>query len=55
MICCISDIDADAARNEEQIIMLEDAQQGLIDTQHPKSGATPLHVASAKGYTDVIK
>lgn len=40
--------------------MLEDANQWLRDKtvkeiQHPKTGATALHVAAAKGYTKVMK
>lgn len=54
-------IDCEAARNEEKQIMLQDAREWLInkstliDVAHPKNGATALHVAAAKGYTDVIK
>ncbi|XP_049819408.1 protein phosphatase 1 regulatory subunit 12A-like isoform X2 [Aethina tumida] len=54
-------IDCDAARNEEERIMLRDAKEWLatkssqVNHAHPKHGATPLHVASAKGYSDVIK
>ncbi|CAG5128326.1 unnamed protein product, partial [Candidula unifasciata] len=52
-------IDAEAARNEEEQRMLEDANQWLADKtvkeiQHPKTGATALHVAAAKGYISVI-
>lgn len=41
--------------------MLRDAKDwlatksSLVNTTHSKTGATPLHVASAKGYMDVIK
>jgi protein phosphatase 1 regulatory subunit 12A len=53
------DIDAEAARNEEEEIMLKDANQWLnskyAETAHPKTGATALHVASAKGYINVMK
>lgn len=54
-------IDCEAARNEEEMIMLRDAKDwlatksSLVNNPHPKTGATPLHVASAKGYADVIK
>lgn len=54
-------IDCDAARNEEELIMLRDAKDwlatksSLVNVPHPKNGATALHVACAKGYTDVIK
>ncbi|XP_044766671.1 protein phosphatase 1 regulatory subunit 12B isoform X3 [Coccinella septempunctata] len=54
-------INCEQARSEEERIMLEDAKEwlatksSLVNQSHPKDGATPLHVASAKGYTDVIK
>ena len=52
-------IDADAARREEEDRMMEDANQWLNsndvpDEKHPKTGATALHVAAAKGYIKVI-
>lgn len=52
-------IDCDASRNEEERRMLEDAQMWLgagylADRPHPKTGATALHVASAKGYIKVM-
>ncbi|CAG9833093.1 unnamed protein product [Diabrotica balteata] len=54
-------IDCEAARNEEELVMLRDAKDwlatksSLVNVPHPKNGATPLHVACAKGYADVIK
>jgi protein phosphatase 1 regulatory subunit 12A len=52
-------VDADAARDEEENIMLQDATKWLNnqydEMPHPKTGATALHCAAAKGYTDVIK
>lgn len=53
-------IDLDAARKEEEEIMLRDVRRWLNngkfeDIRHPTTGATPLHVASAKGYTEVIR
>ncbi|XP_063783455.1 protein phosphatase 1 regulatory subunit 12A isoform X3 [Pseudophryne corroboree] len=53
-------IDVEAARKEEERIMLRDARQWLnsgqiIDVRHAKSGGTALHVAAAKGYTEVLK
>ncbi|XP_064417808.1 protein phosphatase 1 regulatory subunit 12A isoform X4 [Latimeria chalumnae] len=53
-------IDIEAARKEEERIMLRDARQWLNsghinDARHPKSGGTALHVAAAKGYTEVLK
>ncbi|XP_053397554.1 protein phosphatase 1 regulatory subunit 12A-like isoform X10 [Mercenaria mercenaria] len=56
-------VDADAARREEEDSMMEDANQWLNSVQkgesieefkHPKTGATALHVASAKGYVKVM-
>lgn len=53
-------IDCDEARNTEERLMLEDARQWLNakqfkDTPHPKTGATALHVAAAKGYIKVMR
>lgn len=53
-------IDCEASRNREEQRMLEDAQhwlttQYLKDRPHPKTGATALHVAAAKGYIKVLK
>ncbi|XP_034190459.1 myosin binding subunit isoform X9 [Osmia lignaria lignaria] len=53
-------VDCDQARSEEERSMLNDArawQSGAAgkDTIHPKSGATALHVAAAKGYVDVME
>jgi len=53
-------IDADAARSREQTVMMRDASQWLengecSETPHSKTGATALHVAAAKGYTDIIR
>ncbi|XP_057711315.1 protein phosphatase 1 regulatory subunit 12A isoform X5 [Corythoichthys intestinalis] len=53
-------VDIEAARKEEERVMLRDARQwvnsGQIqDTRHAKSGGTALHVAAAKGYLDVLK
>ncbi|XP_067129210.1 protein phosphatase 1 regulatory subunit 12A-like isoform X2 [Centruroides vittatus] len=53
------EIDCDAARTEEEHIMLEDAKrwannQYIEDCIHPKTGATALHVAAAKGYIRVM-
>lgn len=50
----------EAARKEEERIMLRDARQWLnsghvSDVRHAKSGGTALHVAAAKGYTEVLK
>ncbi|XP_062853213.1 protein phosphatase 1 regulatory subunit 12A isoform X4 [Trichomycterus rosablanca] len=53
-------VDIVAARKEEERIMLRDARQWLNsgqinDVRHAKSGGTALHVAAAKGYTEVLK
>ncbi|XP_078530368.1 protein phosphatase 1 regulatory subunit 12A isoform X6 [Lissotriton helveticus] len=53
-------VDVEAARKEEERIMLRDARQWLNsgninDVRHAKSGGTALHVAAAKGYTEVLK
>lgn len=55
-----SGVDIEAARKEEERIMLRDARQWLNsgqinDVRHAKSGGTALHVAAAKGYTEVLK
>lgn len=53
-------IDCDEARQQEEKIMLSDAKKWLrsdaseADRPHPKTGATALHVAAAKGYTKVL-
>jgi aspartate-semialdehyde dehydrogenase len=54
------DIDADAARSEEENQMLEDANKWLNnksvkEKRHQRTGATALHVAAAKGYMKVIR
>lgn len=53
-------IDLETARKEEEQQMLKDARQwvnkGKVeDVRHPKTGATALHVAAAKGYMEVMK
>ncbi|KAL2102843.1 hypothetical protein ACEWY4_002011 [Coilia grayii] len=53
-------VDIEAARKEEERIMLRDARQWLnsgqiSDVRHAKSGGTAMHVAAAKGYTEVLK
>ncbi|XP_071792262.1 protein phosphatase 1 regulatory subunit 12A-like isoform X2 [Asterias amurensis] len=52
-------LDVENARNEEEQRMLTDANQWLNtknikERKHPKSGATSLHVAAAKGYIKVM-
>ncbi|XP_052896825.1 protein phosphatase 1 regulatory subunit 12B isoform X3 [Anopheles moucheti] len=54
-------IDCDDARQAEERIMLSDATKWLrtdssdCDKAHPKTGATAIHVAAAKGYIGVLK
>ncbi|XP_066523984.1 protein phosphatase 1 regulatory subunit 12A isoform X3 [Hoplias malabaricus] len=53
-------VDIESARKEEERVMLRDARQWLNsgqinDVRHTKSGGTALHVAAAKGYTEVLK
>ncbi|XP_053576427.1 protein phosphatase 1 regulatory subunit 12A [Bombina bombina] len=53
-------VDLDAARKEEEQVMLRDAQLWLStgkyeNARHPTTGATALHVAAAKGYTEVLR
>ncbi|XP_077695650.1 protein phosphatase 1 regulatory subunit 12B isoform X4 [Eretmochelys imbricata] len=53
-------VDLDLARKEEEQQMLQDARQWLNcgkleDIKQPRSGATALHVAAAKGYTEVMR
>ncbi|KAM9302332.1 protein phosphatase 1 regulatory subunit 12A-like [Gastrophryne carolinensis] len=53
-------VDLDSAKREEEELMLRDARRWMNngkceDIRHPNTGATPLHVAAAKGYSEVIK
>uniref|UniRef100_A0A182QNZ4 Uncharacterized protein n=1 Tax=Anopheles farauti TaxID=69004 RepID=A0A182QNZ4_9DIPT len=54
-------IDCEEARQAEERIMLSDATKWLrtdsadCDKAHPKTGATAIHVAAAKGYVGVLK
>ncbi|XP_072277898.1 protein phosphatase 1 regulatory subunit 12A-like [Pyxicephalus adspersus] len=53
-------VDIEAAKREEEELMLRDARRWLNsgkfeNIRHPTTGATPLHVAAAKGYTEVIR
>lgn len=55
-----SGIDVEEIRSKEEHIMLQDAmewqQNGqVLDRPHPRTGATALHVAAAKGYIRVLK
>ena len=49
-------IDTKYEKQKEELLMLEDAQKiDFKERVHAKTGATPLHVASAKGYLRVIE
>ncbi|XP_046390993.1 protein phosphatase 1 regulatory subunit 12C [Ischnura elegans] len=56
-------IDCEEARNEEERLMMLDAMEWLNsggeearhEVPHPKTGATALHVAAAKGYIKVMR
>ncbi|XP_029103196.1 protein phosphatase 1 regulatory subunit 12C [Scleropages formosus] len=53
-------VDVAAVKREEEEQIMKDARtwsvEGLpSDLRHPKTGATPLHVAAAKGYIEVLK
>lgn len=49
-------IDADFERKKEELLMYEDARDKKFeDKVHAKTGATPLHVSAAKGYTRVMR
>ncbi|XP_072282398.1 protein phosphatase 1 regulatory subunit 12C isoform X2 [Pyxicephalus adspersus] len=53
-------IDIEAAKREEEEVMLQDARQWLNagkieDIRHPKTGASALHVAAAKGYVEIMR
>ncbi|XP_045673505.1 protein phosphatase 1 regulatory subunit 12B isoform X4 [Phyllostomus hastatus] len=53
-------VDLEQARKEEEQRMLQDSRQWLNsgkvqDTRQPRSGATALHVAAAKGYSEVLR
>ncbi|NWI53912.1 MYPT2 phosphatase, partial [Calyptomena viridis] len=53
-------VDLDLSRKEEEQQMLQDARQWLNsgrieDVKQPRTGATALHVAAAKGYSEVMR
>ncbi|KAJ7331825.1 hypothetical protein JRQ81_014005 [Phrynocephalus forsythii] len=53
-------LDLDQARKAEEQQMLQDARQWLNrgkieDKKQPRTGATALHVAAAKGYSEVMR
>lgn len=54
----VTGIDCEQSRNAEVNKLIDDAKSwvsnGYIDeVRDPKTGGTPLHVAAAKGYTEV--
>jgi len=57
--CIVLEIDCKEARQSEERMMLADAKKWLrsdaseLDRPHPRTGATALHVAAAKGYVKV--
>ncbi|XP_076872018.1 protein phosphatase 1 regulatory subunit 12C isoform X2 [Brachyhypopomus gauderio] len=53
-------VDLEAAKRLEEELIMRDARGWLTDglpteLHHPRTGATPLHVAAAKGYLEAIK
>ncbi|XP_055690972.1 protein phosphatase 1 regulatory subunit 12B isoform X4 [Lutzomyia longipalpis] len=54
------EIDCEEARSREERMMMSDAKRWLrsdaseVDRPHPRTGATALHVAAAKGYNHVL-
>uniref|UniRef100_A0A673ZRC3 Protein phosphatase 1, regulatory subunit 12C n=1 Tax=Salmo trutta TaxID=8032 RepID=A0A673ZRC3_SALTR len=53
-------VDVEAAKRVEEEQIMKDARAWLTEgppseLRHPKTGATPLHVAAAKGYLEAIK
>ncbi|XP_030601414.1 protein phosphatase 1 regulatory subunit 12C isoform X2 [Archocentrus centrarchus] len=53
-------VDVEAAKRWEEEQITADARTWLTegppaDVRHPKTGATPLHVAAAKGYLEALK
>lgn len=53
-------VDLEAAKRVEEEQIMRDARAWLTegppaDVRHPKTGATPLHVAAAKGYLEALK
>lgn len=53
-------VDVEAAKRLEEELIMRDARGWLTegvpaDLHHPRTGATPLHVAATKGYLEAIK
>lgn len=60
ILCLCSGVDLEAAKRLEEEQIMTDARTWLTegppaDVRHPKTGATPLHVAAAKGYLEALK
>lgn len=60
IVCLCLGVDVEAAKRLEEEQIMKDARTWLTegppsDVQHPRTGATPLHVAAAKGYMEAIK
>lgn len=59
-LCLSPGVDLEAAKRLEEEQITRDARSWLkdgppADVQHPKTGATPLHVAAAKGYLQALR
>lgn len=53
-------VDLEAAKRLEEEQIMTDARTWLTDgapadVRHPKTGASPMHVAAAKGYLEALK
>lgn len=60
VFCVCPGVDLEAAKRLEEEQIMSDAQTWLTeglpsDVRHPKTGATPMHVAAAKGYLEALK
>lgn len=59
-LCLHPGVDLEAAKRLEEELIMRDARSWLtesppLDLRNPRTGATPLHVAAAKGYLEAIK
>ena len=60
MLCLFQGVDLEAAKRLEEEQIMKDARTWLTegppaDVRQLKTGATPLHVAAAKGYLEALK
>lgn len=60
ILCLCPGVDLEAAKRLEEEQIMTDARTWLVegppaDVRHPRTGATPLHVAAAKGYLEALK